>query len=180
MGEVSQTKVCPLCAETIKAQAKLCPYCQTHQGRFTLWREQLGQILAALLLLALLGLACFWAFPDVPASGRNFARHRDELRVLRPALERAKKRREFWLAGYVTNAGNFPWRVHKLELRFLDAKGNLLDVRHAALSDTFVVSPLGEAAFHVRLGELVFTNSDVVHQVRVQAATDGNLPPNCD
>jgi hypothetical protein len=29
----------------------------------------------------------------------------------------------------------------------------------------------------VRVGELAFTNSGVVHQTRVYSATDGNLPP---
>jgi hypothetical protein len=177
MGDVSQTKTCPLCAETIKAAAKLCPFCQARQGRFTLWREQLGQLVAGLSLAVLSGLACFWVFPDTPASGRNFARHRDELRVLRTSLERVKKKPEFWLMGYVTNSGSYPWRVHELELRFLDAQGNLLDVRHSALFDSFVVPPRGESAFRVEFGELVFTNSGVVHQVRVQTATDGNLPP---
>jgi hypothetical protein len=40
MGDASQTKTCKLCAESIKAAAKVCPFCQAHQGRFALWREQ--------------------------------------------------------------------------------------------------------------------------------------------
>lgn len=176
MDDVTQTKTCPLCAETIKAAARVCPFCRAHQSRFALWREQLGQLLAGLLLLAFVGLVCFWVFPDVPASGRTFARHRDELRVLRMSLERDKKKPKFWLAGYVTNTGNYPWRVHELELRFLDAQGNLLDVRHPALFNSFVVPPGGESAFRAELQEVVFTNSGVVHQVRVQTATDGSLP----
>ncbi len=180
MDELSQTKTCPLCAETIKAAAKVCPFCQARQGRFALWRGQLAPLLSVVCLLALLGLVCFWALPEVPASGRNFARHRDELRVLRTSLERDKKKPEFWLTGYVTNSGNYPWRVHELELRFLDAQGNLLDVRCPTLSDSFVVPPGGEDAFRVRVGKLAFTNSDVVHQVRVQWAADGNLPAEPD
>ena len=126
-------------------------------------------------------MVCYWVFPeDVPSGGRSFARHRDDLRVLRTSLEREKKKPEFWLTGYVTNSGNYPWRVHELELRFLDAQGNLLDVRHPTISDPFVVPPGGEGAFRVELGEVVFTNSGVVHQVRVQRATDGNLPAKSD
>jgi len=180
MSDVSQSKTCPRCAETIKAAVKVCPFCQGRQGRFALWQEQLGPVLSVLLLLVLLGLVCYWVLPDVPASGRNFARHRDDLRVLRASLEREKKKPEFCLTGYVTNAGHFPWRVHELELRFLDAQSNMLDVCHPALSDSFVVPPCGETAFRVRLGELVFTNGGVVHRVRVKRATDGNLPAKPD
>jgi len=70
--------------------------------------------------------------------------------------------------------------VHELELRLLDAQGNLLDVRHPDVSEAFVVQPRGEAAFRVGLGEVVFTNRGVAHQVRVQSATDGNLPAKSD
>jgi predicted nucleic acid-binding Zn ribbon protein len=181
MGDVTQTKACPLCAETIKAAARVCSFCRAHQSRFALWREQLGQLALALPLMAILILVCFWVFPDDgPSSGRNFARHREDLRVLRTSLEHSKPKPEFWLTGYVTNRGDYPWRVRELELRLLDSQGNLLDVRHSVVSDPFVVLPGCEDAFRVNLGEVVFTNSDVVQQVRVQTATDGNLPVKSD
>lgn len=181
MGDVTKTKTCPLCAETIKAAAKVCPFCRAHQSRFALWREQLAGLVLGLVLTAFLGLVCYWVFPeDVPSSGRDFARHRADLRVLRTSLERVKKKSEFWLTGYVTNSGSYPWRVRELEVRLLDAKSNLLDVRHPSAFDPFVVPPGAEGAFRVELGEVVFTNNDVVHQVRVQTASDGNLPAKSD
>jgi len=181
MGDVSQTRICPLCAETIKAAAKVCPFCRAHQSRFGLWREQLIQLVLALLSVGLFVVVCFWVFPDgASSSGRQFARHREDLGVLRSSLEREKKKPKFWLTGYVTNRGDYPWRVRELESRFLDTQGNLLDVRRSTISDPFVVPPRGEAAFHVELGELVFTNGGVIHQVRVQTATDGNLPAKPD
>ena len=180
MGNVNQTKTCPRCAETIKAAAKVCPFCQGRQGRFALWQEQLALMVSVLLLMVLLGSVCYWALPDIPESGRKFARHREDLRVLHTSLEREQKKPEFWLTGCVTNVGHFSWRVRELELRFLDAQSNILDVCHAALSESFVVPPCGENAFRVRLGELVYTNGGVIHQARVQTATDGNLPAKPD
>ena len=178
MGDVSQTKTCPLCAETIKAAAKVCPFCQGRQSRFALWRAQLPQLLAGLVLLTIFGLTCPLLLPKRPGGGRSFPPHRDELRVLRTSLEPGRKAGELcWLKGLVTNAGSYPWRVQQLELRFLDARGNLVDVRHSAPCDGFVVPPGGESAFRVKLDEVVLTNTGVVHQVRVQTAIDGNLPP---
>jgi RNA polymerase subunit RPABC4/transcription elongation factor Spt4 len=181
MSDVSQSKTCPLCAETIKAAAKVCPFCRAQQSRFAIWREQLVLVISAFVMMAVLGLVCYWVFEEKFASkGRSFVRHRSELRVLRTSLEREKKKPKFWLTGYVTNSGNYPWRVRELELRLVDAQGGLLDVHHPSVSDPFVVPPGMEGAFRVGLGELVFTNSVVVPQVRVQAASDGNLPANPD
>ena len=131
--------------------------------------------------MAVLGLVCYWVFhEDFASKGRSFVRHRSDLRVLRALLEREKKKSEFWLTGYVTNSATYPWRVRELELRLVDAQGNLLDVHHPDVSDPFVVPPGMEVAFRVKLGELAFTNSSVVPQVRVQAASDGNLPATPD
>jgi hypothetical protein len=52
----------------------------------------------------------------------------------------------------------------------------LVDVRHSSISEPFVVPAGAEGAFRVALGEMVFTNSSIIHQVRVQEASDGNLP----
>ncbi len=112
MGDASPTKTCKLCAENIKAAAKVCPFCQAHQGRFAFWREQPVQLVSALAMMLVLGYVCYSTFSDdVLSGGRSFARHRADLRVLRTALEPVKGKPEFWLTGYVTNSGSYPWRV---------------------------------------------------------------------
>lgn len=132
-------------------------------------------------LIALIGLACYWLFPDAfrPAE-RSFAPYRAQLVVGRTTLERDQGKPEFWLTGYITNTGDYPWRVHELEVRFLKGGSDLADVRHPDISDKLVVQPHQEQAFRVGLGMLIFTNSGVVTMVRVQDATDGNLPAKTD
>ena len=100
--------------------------------------------------------------------------------VVRTSLERAKKRPEFWLTGYVTNKGDHPWRVHELEVKFMDGEGNMLDVHHPNVGELFVVQPRREHAFRVELGKVAFTNSGVFTQARVQTATDGDRPAKPD
>lgn len=180
MTAATPTKVCPLCAETIKAAAKVCPYCQGRQSRFALWQQELP---GALAMIALVGLACAaiaWWLPDEYREGRNFARHRDELRVVRTLLDRPTGRPDSWLSGYVTNLRDHPWRVRELEVRFLDAEGNLVDVHSPAVMEPFVVQPRQEHAFRINLGTLTFTNPRMAQSVRVLTATDGLRPVKAD
>jgi hypothetical protein len=115
--------------------------------------------------------------PDDPGvGGRSFAGHQDDLLVLSSSLERDGNRPDFWLTGVVTNRGGYPWRVHELEVRFLDGKGRLVDVSHPDVKALFVVQPRQEHAFKVPMGRRMFTNRDVTCQVRANVATDGNRP----
>jgi len=181
MNSDQSVKVCSLCAEPIKAAAKVCPFCRAPQTRLAHWGSYLGVGFSALAMLAVVGLACLWLFPDAFRSeGRSFALYRAQLVVARTSLERDQKKPEFWLNGYITNTGNYPWRVRELEVRFIEGQGKLVDVRQAEVSEKFVVQPHQEQAFRVGLGRLVFTNSSTVAMVRVQAATDGNLAVKTD
>jgi hypothetical protein len=132
-------------------------------------------------MLAVVGLACFWLFPDALRSeGRSFAPCREQLVIGRTSLKLAAGGRESALCGYVTNTGDYPWRVRELEVRLLQGGTGLVDVLHAQIAEPFVVQPHREQAFRVGLGRLVFTNSGLAAKVRVQTATDGNLPARTD
>lgn len=175
MSDQPETKVCAMCAETIKAAAKLCPFCQSRQSRFAFWWYECFAILAALSMVAVAIAAIVWLAPEEKGvGGRNFASHRNDLAVFGTTLGRVQARPDFWLTGFVTNRGEHPWRVHELEVRFLDERDELLDVRRAVPSQAFVVPPRQDHGFRVDLGELVFTNSNVTRQLRVQLATDGD------
>jgi hypothetical protein len=177
MADDVSTKVCLFCAETIKVAAKVCPFCRSKQSRYALWRQELliGGPAIVLIIMAIGVIA--WFSPDEKGvGGRNFAGHRSDLVVLSTSLDRTGTKPDIWLMGVVTNRGEYPWRIHELEVRFLDERGNLLDVSHPKVEDLFVVQPRQEHGFRVELNRLAFTNNNVAHQVRVQMATDGNRP----
>ena len=184
MAENEPTKVCPLCAETIKAAAKVCPFCRSRQGRFTVLKGELGSAIVTIALLAVPIWMSSSLFPDDSdsTSAVDFVRHRGELPVVRTVLEGAEGRQRFWLSGYVTNKGDRPWRVHKLEVRLLDARGNLLEVQHRpfAKNNAFVVQPNSEHAFRIELYGVPNSLTGVVQKVLVESATDGhkNYDPN--
>ena len=173
MSVSTDTKTCPLCAETIKAPAKVCPFCQSRQGRFALWKQDFGLLIAVLIMMGSALAPIIWLARHAER-GRSFVGHQADLLVLGPSLDRAQKGDQIWLAGYITNKGFYPWRLHELEVRFLREDGSLLDARHPDLSPSFVVEPQHENAFRVGLGELSFAYSNFVPHVRVQAATDGS------
>ncbi len=132
-------------------------------------------------MLAFVGLVCGRLFPDAfRPDGRSFAPYREQLLVARTSLEPGQRKPDFWLGGYVTNAGNYARRVQELEVRFLEGEEKLVDVRHAKIPETLVVQPHREQAFRVELGRLVFSNIGIVAKVRVQTAIDGTLPAKTD
>jgi len=175
MPESEQTKVCPLCAETIKAAAKVCPYCQSRQSRFALWKQELGGVIGVLFCVGILIWVGACVLPDDKRPDYSkFVRHRDELDVVRVLVERDQKKQELWVSGCVTNKGSYSWRVHELEVRFLDDRDNLLNVLHPQCESPFVVQPGHESAFKVSLNASTYTNAVPKYIVRVQSATDGN------
>jgi RNA polymerase subunit RPABC4/transcription elongation factor Spt4 len=177
MADDKQAKVCPFCAETIKVAAKICPFCRSKQGRYALWRQELLIAGPVVVFIAMAIGAIAWFAPDEKGvGGRSFAGHRSDLVVLGTSLDRTGTKPDIWLTGVVTNRGEYPWRVHELEVRFLDERDNLLDVRHLDVKDLFVVQSRQEHGFRVELNRLAFTNNNVTHQVRVQIATDGDRP----
>jgi hypothetical protein len=176
MNTPIETKTCAMCAETIKAAAKKCPFCQTRLGRWVRWHVDLVPSLVALCVMAMAVAFLVWVFPeDANPEGRDFAGHRGELGIVGQTLGRDQAGPGFWLSGFVTNQGSYPWRVCKLEVRLLDAQGSLVDVLHPKVNDPFVVEPRHEHAFRVGLGTLPWTNFTGAPQVRVQTARDGRL-----
>lgn len=176
MAENEPTKVCPLCAETIKTAAKVCPFCQTRQNRFRLLAGELTGVIVVLVVLVGLPIFCETMLPDESneTSCLAFVIHRSDLSVARPAWETDGNRSgDYWLTGLVTNKGSLAWRVHGFELKIFDKKNNLQDVAHPDLnkSEVFVVQPGQEHAFKVRFSSQVFESSSRL-SVRVQKATD--------
>lgn len=180
MSELETTKVCPLCAETIKSAAKICPFCQSRQSRFAISGNMVVPWLGGVSLVLVLAVFALIVPGEKVFLEQNFARHREDLAVHQVVLGQSKGKPEFWLTGMVTNRSEHPWRIHELEVRFLDSQNHLLDVRNSEVKELFVVQAHQEHAFRVELGSLVFTNTDVSHQIRVQTATDGNRPFNKD
>lgn len=179
MAEAEQTKVCPLCAETIKAAAKVCPHCRTRQSRFVILGSELVGIVSVLIVVtAYIAIPLYFdrMFPDLSDGTSSFAFviHRNDLSVERPVWEADQRGNDYyWLTGLVTNKGTYPWRIHGFEIRFMDDQ-KMTDARQVDLkkAEVFVVQPGQEHAFKIQFYSPMLTKSSKL-VVRVEKATDG-------
>jgi hypothetical protein len=169
-----ESKVCPLCAETIKATAKICPHCQSKLAHGARWRQELTGFVAAILVLAGFVAAIAWSVPDDSAAGRSFAGHSGDLQVINLTLKPRKTAPIVDVSGVVTNRGDYPWRVRELELRFAGPSGNLVEVQHPQVLEPFVVQPGQAAPFFIPLYRVPAEAINAKVDSRVQWATDGN------
>src|SRR5208283_239165 len=81
MAENEPTKVCPLCAETIKAAAKVCPHCRHWQKKWSLQNPQIAVTLYSLVMIVvLIGVGAF--VDKMFGPKEQFAVYRDEIRVI--------------------------------------------------------------------------------------------------
>lgn len=141
-------------------------------------REELAVAVPLMFLLAtLIGVSVWLERLLSWDRGRPFAPHRQELAVESAHLEGPNHGGRYFLLGFITNSGAHPWRVERLEVRFLNPDGGLLDVLKPEVREPFVVQPGREVAFRVELGTLPDAVRAAAFEARVQSARDGNLPP---
>src|ERR1051325_7154708 len=199
MDNSPATKSCLMCAETIKAAAKICPFCQSRQGRFPPIKNDLAAFVVALFTVAVLVAALIIGIRYFDNKGRDFDTYREDLIVLQsslkptaaffaftnlPALTNvsdtstnrhrpfAYPEDNFCLTGTVTNRSPYPWRIHAFEARFFYPSNNLLEAQQPYLREPFTILPHQEHPFRLSFYTRAFPNLDPLAQVRVLMAED--------
>src|SRR5450432_2523888 len=104
MTETEQTKVCPLCAETIKAAAKVCPRCRHWQKKWSLANPYVGISLYSIVcFVALGGLIAF--IGKICGPKEDFATYRNEISVVNSEFSQRIYGSNLWntVVGTLTN-----------------------------------------------------------------------------
>jgi hypothetical protein len=157
MAENEQTKICPLCAETIKAAAKLCPHCRHWQTKWSFHNPQVLQSIAAVVWAATIFGAIFglgYFLEKLIGPKRDFALYQSQIVVVNSevSFRMSGSNLTVSVVGVVTNQSDFAWKNVGLEARLFGKDGKLIDVIQASDSsyNGVVVLPHAEAGFKIQ------------------------------
>jgi len=168
MPENESTKVCPLCTETIKAAAQVCPYCRRNQGRgwFLSRYDLLAMVTALLFIGALVVTGNFFN------TGRSYASSRDKIEVLNSQLmvDVSGEARNVGMTGILTNKSDYAWHDLAFEVRYLDGSGKLLDVDSG--SEDFTVLAHTDHSFHLDFASRKSAPEHASYKVIVRSARE--------
>jgi hypothetical protein len=185
MAEAEQTRVCPLCAETIKAAAKVCPHCRHWQPRKwsfnnpAFLQSLASLVIAAAIFGAIAGLGYFLEHLIGPK--RDFAPYRNQITVTSSEVgfRMSGSNLTVFVVGTITNQTDFAWKNLGLEARLLNKDGKLIDVIQASDSSysAVVIFPHAEAGFKIQ-GKAARDESEYSsHKIFVGTAKDFNAWP---
>jgi hypothetical protein len=185
MPEAEQTKICPLCAETIKAAAKVCPHCRHWQPhRWSFNHPAFLQNLAALFCVAaifgaVLGLGYF--LEHLVGPKRDFSPYRNQISVVTSevSFRGAESNLTVMVVGSITNQTDFAWKNIGMEAQLFDKGGTLIDVIQAADSSYsgVVILPHSTAGFKIQSKAARDESEYATHKVIVATGKDFNTWP---
>ncbi len=184
MAENEPTKVCPLCAETIKAAAKVCPNCRHWQKKWSMQNTQLVQSVASILgaigiFGAIGGLGYFLQHLIGPK--HDFAAYQGQISVVTSEMSFRMSGSNLTVSvvGVVTNQSDYAWKDVGLEARLFGQDGNLIDVIQASDSSYggVVILPHAEAGFKIQSKATKSEAAYASHKVFVGTGKDFNAWP---
>jgi hypothetical protein len=168
MTKTEPTKVCPLCAETIKAKAKVCPHCRKVQKRWLFCSRYDAVAFAS----AFVFIGTVYLLGNMFIEGRNFSSSRDKIAVLNSqvGIESSSEQTNVVVTGLLTNRSDYAWRTGEFEVRFLDASGKIADVDFR--SDGFTVMPHNDHSFSLTLYSRKSIPEHTSRKITIRSASD--------
>lgn len=169
------TKTCKICAEEIRAAARICPHCRQNQWLLFSRSPLIAIPLSALLFFAV-SIAIFSPNQATFTPGARFQDHDGEIVVRESSFEfgdcgTCKGALQVTTVGLLDNTGERDWKEPHFEVRYFDAQGELIDT--VSSKDYAMVVPAGgETAFRVKAAAAVPEESYASHEVIVKHATD--------
>jgi hypothetical protein len=174
MSEPAEIKVCPHCAETIKAAATVCPHCRYWQKKWSLYNPKAITALCMVIGTAYLGV--IGAFFDRAFGPKHdYAKYRDQIVAVDSEVSHQMRSSNLWVTvvGMATNQSDVTWKNVAVEAQFFDKSGKLIDAITAdADYRGFTILPHGEAAFKIEGRATQPASIYASHKVFVRTAKD--------
>src|SRR6266567_6846968 len=142
------TKVCPMCAESIRVAAKLCPHCRHWQSRWAFLTGGYWWMPLIIMAFALAPLVLVEHFFD---PDRDFAPFHDQIVVTDSQVHYSQTEKGAFIAvvGMIKNNSKFSWKEVELEVQYFDKDGKLIDTKSDREYNATIL-PQGERAFRIR------------------------------
>ncbi len=176
----SETKVCKLCAETIKSAAVVCPHCRQVQ---TTWKLCSPNVTGAVTLTFFaIGILCVFLFITKIVGRQDFEPYQSQLTILESTVsQRVTTNATFVvITGVLTNGSDYSWKNISLEGQLYSSDGHLMDVIPAVSVGYYdgVVAPAHSvAAFKIESRTSRSLTDYSNHKVIVQWARDATSWP---
>jgi len=179
MNETADTKTCAMCAETIRAIAKVCPHCRHVQTKWTFLNPNITASLMGIFWIA--SIIVVLVFLKRIAGNRDFEPYQQQLLVLESSVSQRISSNGVYvvITGVITNWSNCSWKNIGVEGQLFGSDGKLIDVVPAA-SDYyggFVAASHSTCAFKIESRTSHSLSDYASHKVFFRWAKDATSWP---
>ena len=174
----NDTKICPICAESIKAMAKKCPHCHHWQTKWhtTIFHPIFGLVVIGIpvvVFYTIISLVMMQSWERTFGKGRNLAEYRDQIVVLESQMNYSvvDKKPVVSTVGKIKNNSNISWKDVQLEVQYYEKDGKLVDT-YSERPFSISIHPGVEQAFRLRAAADKPPSAYASHRVFVRSAKD--------
>ncbi len=171
-------KICPYCAEQIKASAKICPRCQQWLTTCSLRNPTvfIGSVcLCGLISLFVAHLHFQRLLEPLRQAGIDFSAYRDSISVIesRMNLEKGDKESSVNVVAVITNKSVLAWKEVEMDTRFFDKTGTMIDAQ--TVVQRWTILPHSELAFRIKITPSRDMSEYDSYKIYVRSAKDARV-----
>jgi hypothetical protein len=179
MAENQEKKICPHCAESIPARAKVCPRCRRWLSTWSFRNPAIAipifflPVVAFYFIVAHAFLSRFQIMFNPPP---YYSDSPDSIRVLESNMNWANTvdGERLFVTGVVTNQSTNAWHSLEFDIRFFNTNNQMIDAANGR--SYFTVGPASDSAFRVSVAPMASSNEYSSFKIQVNNARTAKGP----